>query len=144
MTERVLAGRLKFGNRECQLRQKKMRVISKAIGSARPVDNLAGPDRIDHNRVRISGASNQDQDADIPSGASLACELAHQLKVIAPIDGGLRSIHQGCRGFLTCREVLCKSGAANPRCPVQCNRTQARIIGQRRQTSPLTRMSRLE
>ena len=93
MTERVLAGRLEFSNRKSQFRQKKMRVIAKAMGAARHVDNLAGPDRIDHNWVRISGASNQDQDANIPSGARLARETTHQLKVIAPINSGLRVIH---------------------------------------------------
>ena len=89
MTQFILSGGLEFSNGAPQPRQKKMRVIAKAVGTARHVDNLAGPDRIDHNRMRIRGASNQNQNADIPSGARLARETTHQLKVIAPINSGL-------------------------------------------------------
>ena len=87
MTERVLAGRLEFGNRESQFRQKEMRVIPKAVGSARLIDKLTGPHRVDHNWVWIRGASNQNQDADIPGRAHLPPETTNQLHVIAPIDG---------------------------------------------------------
>ena len=45
---------------------------------------------------------------------------------------------------MTCGEVFCKPGTTNPRSAVECNGAQARIIGQRRQTSPLTGMARLE
>lgn len=89
MTEGVLADGLEFRNGDPKFRQKKMRVIAKAVGAARHVDNLARPNRINHNRMRIRGASNQDQDADIPSVAHLPSETTHQLKVIAPIDSGL-------------------------------------------------------
>ena len=89
MTQFILSGGLEFGNGAPQPRQKKMRVIAKAVGAARHVDNLARPNRINHNRMRIRGASNQDQDADIPSVAHLPSETTHQLKVITPIDSGL-------------------------------------------------------
>lgn len=89
MTQFILSGWLEFRNGDPKFRQKKMRVIAKAVGAARHVDNLARPDRINHNRIRIRGASNQHQDADIPSVAHLPSETTHQLKVIAPIDSGL-------------------------------------------------------